>query len=243
MENARNKLVNTLNENKETGGWAPVMPSDQVPPGQIIQALLHGQEPALWRNAQHAVQAWENRCPHRGTRFTMGRIVDGQLSCAYHGWRFGSGGQCTAIPAHPNMTPPKSICAKTYAVTERHGMIWVALGQPADDAPAVPALADSARRVLFCRSFVTYGDAHQVNVQLRARTPSMHGDHDAGVLIDDSDPDALAILLVQPMAPRKSVVHLWLSCSAAVDNDVELRQQHIAHFKRQRRDIEAALPA
>lgn len=32
--------------------------------------------------------------------------ADGQLMCAYHGWKFGSGGECTAIPQAPPPLPP-----------------------------------------------------------------------------------------------------------------------------------------
>jgi nitrite reductase/ring-hydroxylating ferredoxin subunit len=223
--------------------WAPVMASEQLPAGQILQGFLHGEELAIWRNAQGDIQAWENRCPHRGTRFTLGRIIDDQLSCAYHGWRFSAGGQCSAIPAHPKLTPPKTIFAKAYRAIERHGMVWVALGQSATDVPAVPSLSAATRRALFCRSFVTYGAAHEVMARLQADTRSAYRSDGAAVLVDETKPDAIAVLLLQPMAPHKSVVHLWLSCSTGVSDEDRLRQQTITHFKRQRRDIERALAA
>jgi phenylpropionate dioxygenase-like ring-hydroxylating dioxygenase large terminal subunit len=219
--------------------WAPVMASEHVPPGQIIQGFLHGQELAIWRNGQGEIQVWENRCPHRGTRFTLGRIIDGQLSCAYHGWRFAGGGQCTFIPAQPKLTPPQSMAATAYFAVERFGMVWAALGQPASDEPAIPELSAPARRAIFCRSFVTYGSAADVIKRMQPAYTS----GGPGVLIDASGPETIAVLLVQPMASQKSVVHLWLSCTSAADGDVQLRQQYITHFKRQRRDIECALAA
>jgi len=219
------------------------MASVHVQPGRIVQAVLHGQELAVWRNAQGTVQAWENRCPHRGMRLTMGRIVDDQLACAYHGWRFGSGGQCTAIPAHPGMTPPRTVCAKTYPVTERCGMVWIAMDQPDEDAPAIPPLADPQRRALFCRSFVTYASIQSVSEVLQRDSSTVYSKHGDSVLIDGSDPDVLAILLLHPMTAAKSVVHLWLSLASDAGDDETLIAKQIAQFKRQRRGIEALLAA
>lgn len=38
-------------------------------------------------------------CPHRLAPLSEGRVeADGQLLCAYHGWRFDSTGKCTDLP-------------------------------------------------------------------------------------------------------------------------------------------------
>jgi phenylpropionate dioxygenase-like ring-hydroxylating dioxygenase large terminal subunit len=231
--------MNLTDDSQMPVDWAPVMASEHVPPNQIIQGFLHGQELAIWRNAQGDIQVWENRCPHRGTRFTLGRIIDGQLSCGYHGWRFAGGGQCSFIPALPKLIPPKSIAAKTYSAVERYGMVWAALGQPANEVPAIPALSDQSRRTIFCRSFVTYAAAGDVITRLQPAYTSSG----PGVLIDTSAPELTSVLLVQPMASQKSVVHVWLSCMPAAGEEGQLRQQCITRFKRQRRGIESALAA
>lgn len=230
--------MNTPIEIKQSATWYPVMASVHVPAGQITLAILQGQEVALWRNTQGTVQAWENRCPHRGTRFTMGRIINDELSCAYHGWRFGSGGQCTVIPAHPGMTPPKTICAKTYPVTERYGMVWSALDIPVDDVPAIAPLADMRRPALFCRSFVISQPADKLTHQILRLHPSFLAQQRNSVLIDESDPAVQSILLLQPMTAEKTVVHLWISCDRPMQDEAALKQQHIAQFKRLRQEFE-----
>jgi nitrite reductase/ring-hydroxylating ferredoxin subunit len=114
-------------------GWQPVVASHFLRPADNIVAGFHdGGELALWRSAEGVAQAWENRCPHRGTRLTLARILGGRLSCAYHGWEFGAdGGRCVSIPAHPAMPAPKNLCVTTYAAQEHTGMVWVRRG--ADD--------------------------------------------------------------------------------------------------------------
>jgi nitrite reductase/ring-hydroxylating ferredoxin subunit len=228
----------TLDANS-SNNWSVVAISDEVQPGQIVQAFLHGQELALWRNTEGAIQAWANRCPHRGTRFTMGRIVDDQLSCGYHGWRFATGGQCTYIPAHPKLSPPKTVCAKTYQAVERYGMIWACLGEPQSEIPAVPALADNARRRLFCRSFVTHQSADKVVAQLQRASGHRYQVIGPNTLIGEDDGNAMPILLVQTMTQDKSIVHLWVSCEHAAADDVGIRQYHSTLFKRQRQRLEA----
>lgn len=132
-------------------GWQPVAPSHYLRAGEnIVAGFMEGGELALWRSADGAAQAWENRCPHRGTRLTLGRIIDGRLSCAYHGWEFSAdGGRCASIPAHPSMSAPKNLCATTYAVREGAGMVWVCKGAVEEDAPQVASVKEV---VHFCRS-------------------------------------------------------------------------------------------
>ena len=90
----------------------------------IVAALLAGQPLALWRSGSGAVQAWEDRCPHRGVPLSMGRVKGDQLACAYHGWQYAAqDGRCTAIPAMPDRPVPGKVCVKTYAALERQGMV------------------------------------------------------------------------------------------------------------------------
>ena len=49
-----------------------------------------------WRDANGAVNVVEDRCPHRGARLSRGRIIDGQIACAYHGLQLDGDGVITA---------------------------------------------------------------------------------------------------------------------------------------------------
>ena len=91
-------------------------------------------------------RAAPDRCPHRGTRLSLGRVCDGQIECPYHGWRFDGAGRC----AHPR-------AARLHAagltrpghdtLSEAHGLLWLHLQ---DDAarPRFDAEADAALRKL-----------------------------------------------------------------------------------------------
>jgi nitrite reductase/ring-hydroxylating ferredoxin subunit len=108
--------------------WFPVARSDDAIPRHVVQTALLGQELALWRDDAGRVNAWENRCPHRGVRLSIGHNLGDVVRCQYHGWRFASGtGQCVFVPAHPEQKPANVLRAKTYGVGERYGYVWVNL--------------------------------------------------------------------------------------------------------------------
>src|SRR5271156_5317915 len=90
--------------------WHPVATSDSLVAGATRPFMLMGRELVVWRTADGTLHAADDRCPHRGTRLSIGRVDGNVLVCAYHGWRYGSSGQCVRIPAHPELVPPASAC-------------------------------------------------------------------------------------------------------------------------------------
>jgi vanillate O-demethylase ferredoxin subunit len=109
--------------------WIAIGPSSEFADGHIAFVRVHDVELAVWRDEVGAINVWENRCPHRGVRLTIGTTTGASLTCRYHGWRFASGsGACTFIPAHPTQTPPKAAVIRTYARS----------APDAPDAPAAP---------------------------------------------------------------------------------------------------------
>lgn len=114
--------------------WHPVLAAQHLHAGHgVVAARLLGQELALWRSEDGQAQAWDTRCPHRGVRLSLGRVVGNRLACAYHGWEYAAGsGRCVAIPAMPHDPVPGKVCARTFSVRESQSMIWVALDAQGD---------------------------------------------------------------------------------------------------------------
>lgn len=126
--------------------WHPVIASHQVRDAPVACSLL-GQALVLWREQghdDHRVHAWADRCPHRGARLSLGRVLIGlhgtRLECPYHGWQFGGAGRCQHVPAAPDFVPPASHCTTRFEAREQHGLVWVRLQVPAQ--PLAPGLAD-----------------------------------------------------------------------------------------------------
>jgi len=197
-------------------GWFPVARAEEVAPRHVVHAQLLGQEIALWRDDAGQVNGWENRCPHRGVRLSIG-INDGkELRCRYHGWHYASGsGQCTFIPAHPDQKPPNVIKTKPYGVTELYGFVWVNLGEDADVA-AVPALGLNAFTTL--RSVHVAAPAAAVMEHLAGQGFAANGDF--------SLEGAGATLLLQPMDGGQTIIHGLATGEVAGDERLALLRRH-----------------
>lgn len=102
----------------------PVLDASALRDAPVGVRLL-GEDWVLWRDAQGSPRAARDRCPHRGTKLSLGCVRDGALECAYHGWRFDGDGRCIAIPALPAFTPPPTHALKTVSITEACGLLWL----------------------------------------------------------------------------------------------------------------------
>ena len=114
---------------------APVARSNEVGI-EPTRALLLDQPLVLYRS-RGEVACFLDRCPHRRAPLSLGSCDGDILQCAYHGWRFGSDGRCIEIPAlGPDAAVPgQARLAPVAAVTERSGMVFVALEGPIPIAP------------------------------------------------------------------------------------------------------------
>lgn len=130
-------------------GWIPVALSVDLPEAGVMRAVIACAQPldlVVWRSRSGQVSAFDNRCPHRGMRLSFGFVRGERLSCIYHGWQYGEDGGCRHIPAHPDMTPPTSICANTYACQDHDGVVWVS--QDADNTVSLPSFGGQSLRSL-----------------------------------------------------------------------------------------------
>jgi nitrite reductase/ring-hydroxylating ferredoxin subunit len=216
--------------------WHPVARSAELRPGaNIVAGFAEGRELALWRSADGTAQAWENRCPHRSVRFTLGQVVKNRLVCAYHGWQYAAGsGQCAHIPAHPDMQPPSSVCAKVFSAVEAAGMVWVRL---ADEPPAAPPPDDAVPMDWsFCQTLTVRADATGVRDALAARgfmaDASSHALRGALDRID-------TVALVLDARSGLAFIHLWADAAAGGE---AMKSLHVA-ARILRGEIETRQPA
>src|ERR1700704_6933341 len=71
---ARNDTRSLSNMNIEETLWHPVAALDELGAALLAVRLLE-RDVLLWRDGANDVHAWADRCPHRGTRLSLGRIV------------------------------------------------------------------------------------------------------------------------------------------------------------------------
>ncbi len=120
--------------------WYPIASADDLPFRHVFHGQLLGRELAVWRADDGNVNAWENRCLHRGVRLSIGINEGAELKCQYHGWRYANRtAGCTYIPAHPADAPARRITNRTYPVAEALGLVWSRVGE--GEAAPIPTLA------------------------------------------------------------------------------------------------------
>lgn len=89
----------------------------------------------LYRAADGAVFALEDRCPHRHLPLSMGAVTPEGLQCGYHGMILGGDGACVRVPSQAIVPPNARV--RAYPAVERYGWVWVWMG---DLGAADPAL-------------------------------------------------------------------------------------------------------
>lgn len=133
--------------------WYPVALSSEVTEGPLGVTLLD--TPLVVYRFQGEVVVADNLCTHRGMMLSLGEDQrDGMgIKCPYHGLRFGAGGRCIAIPAHPDNKIPERMHLGAYGVIEKYGLVWTCLAaQPGDEAviPPVPHWDDAGFQQINC---------------------------------------------------------------------------------------------
>ena len=227
--------------------WFPVCRGEEAVPRHIVHSALLGRELAVWRADDGAVNAWENRCPHRGVRLSLGTNLGDRLKCRYHGWTYASGsGQCVERPAHPGEAPPRIVRARRFGCVEAHGYVWVRLAGEGDDDPSPgPGFgSDSAQPGLTLRSIHVRAPAAAV-----ADALARH----AGDAPDGSPAEAVDSYTVrgaraeageiryalQPMTDAETVIHAALADPPAASERIAVLRRENARLCAVRDAIEA----
>jgi hypothetical protein len=118
--------------------WQPAALVDELAGNRPIKALrLLGEDLVLFRDERGRYGLVGRSCPHRGTDLSYGRLEDGGLRCAFHGWLFDVSGKCLQTPAEP---ADSNLCGqlhhKAYPVIERSGVLFAYMGP--GEPPALP---------------------------------------------------------------------------------------------------------
>ena len=139
--------------------WHPVAFAEAVTTAPTAATLL-GERVVVWRDSAGHAHALQDRCVHRGTALSLGKVEDNEIVCPYHGWRYGADGRCVHIPqlADPARVPERARIT-AFRCQERYGLVWVALDEPRAPIPEVPELDDASWRTVRTGPFAWNADA------------------------------------------------------------------------------------
>ena len=201
--------------------WFPVCRGEEAVPRHIVHTALLGRELAVWRADDGTVNAWENRCPHRGVRLSVGTNLGDRLKCRYHGWTYESGsGRCVERPAHPGEKPPSLVRTRRFPCVEVDGYVWVRLAGEGGDDPAPRFGSETAPPGLTLRSIHVRASVEVVAAAVADALARHAGEAPDGSTVEVVDAytvrsahaDAGEIrYALQPVADEETVIHAALA--------------------------------
>jgi phthalate 4,5-dioxygenase oxygenase subunit len=118
--------------------WQPAALVDELAGNRPVKPVrLLGENLVIFRDQEGRYGLLARACPHRGTDLAYGRLEDGGLRCAFHGWLFDVDGRCLETPAEPEGSVLcHNIRQTAYPVVEKSGILFAYLGP--GEPPAFP---------------------------------------------------------------------------------------------------------
>lgn len=106
-----------------------VLPLDALPIDRPVR-LEHGRTGLVVLRTSAGVAAFDDCCPHAMYRLSDGEVIDGELECPGHGWRFDAmSGRCSTVPAY---------CVRTYPTRIADGRVCIWLDDDVAEASERP---------------------------------------------------------------------------------------------------------
>src|SRR5258708_11911425 len=93
-------------------------------PRPVKPVKLLGENLVLFRDEEGRYGLIERHCAHRGADLAFGRLENGGLRLALHGWLFDAARQCLGTPAQPKDPPLcQSLKQRAHPVGEKSRVI------------------------------------------------------------------------------------------------------------------------
>jgi vanillate O-demethylase monooxygenase subunit len=117
--------------------WYCAAFADEVTAKPLARTICDRQI-VLYRDTAAKVVALTNRCPHRKAPLSDGQVIGDNIECPFHGMLFSPAGTCLDVPSQTVIPPTARV--RPYPVEERHGHVWLWMGDTAPDLSLVPDL-------------------------------------------------------------------------------------------------------
>lgn len=120
---AEGKILGFVRNSWYVAGWSTEFGDD------IASVEIVGTRLAFFRDTKGKLSALQDRCPHRLLPLSKGKRIGDTIQCGYHGMTFNGAGTCVRVPGQDNT--PASASVPAFPVAERHGIVWVWMGDAA----------------------------------------------------------------------------------------------------------------
>jgi phenylpropionate dioxygenase-like ring-hydroxylating dioxygenase large terminal subunit len=116
--------------------WYVVALSRDLKANQPIARTVLDEWLVIFRDENGQAVALRDRCMHRNSRLSPGKLKQSRLQCPYHGWEYDRTGQVVAVPAEGDYFQANPArCAKRYQTCEQDGYVYVRLSDVEDVQP------------------------------------------------------------------------------------------------------------
>jgi phenylpropionate dioxygenase-like ring-hydroxylating dioxygenase large terminal subunit len=110
--------------------WYVVCESNQLKSTTVLQRTVLGEWLAVFRDPDGNPGALRDRCMHRNSRLSHGKVSSGKIQCPYHGWVYDKNGFVVAVPAEgKDFRPCHTRRTLSYDTKEQDGYVYVRLTQ------------------------------------------------------------------------------------------------------------------
>ncbi len=105
-------------------GWYSVARSYELLVGEVKPVQALDRELVLYRTRSGVPVLQDAFCPHLGANLSVqGRVVGESIRCPFHGWRYGTDGQCVEIPYCDEI--PERARLRTWHCEEKNGEVYI----------------------------------------------------------------------------------------------------------------------
>jgi phthalate 4,5-dioxygenase oxygenase subunit len=120
--------------------WLPALHVEELPENDCppVRVKMLCERLIAFRDSEGRFGLIDEFCAHRGVSLWFGRVEEGGLRCAYHGWKYDVTGQCLEVPSEPENS---NFCEKVkltgYPLVQVGDILWAYFGDPAQQ-PDLP---------------------------------------------------------------------------------------------------------
>jgi phenylpropionate dioxygenase-like ring-hydroxylating dioxygenase large terminal subunit len=120
--------------------WVPALLAEELPENDCppVRVKILSERLIAFRSSDGEYGLIDEFCAHRGASLWFGRVEQGGIRCAYHGWKYETSGQCVEVPSEPENS---NFCSKikltAYPLVKVGDILWTYLGDP-EQQPDLP---------------------------------------------------------------------------------------------------------
>ena len=120
--------------------WLPVLLAEELPENDAppVRVKVLSERLIAFRSSEGEYGLIDEFCAHRGASLWFGNVREGGIRCAYHGWKYGTDGQCLEVPSEPeNSNFAAKVRLTSYPLVKVGDILWTHLGNP-ETRPPLP---------------------------------------------------------------------------------------------------------